>query len=226
LARAIAGILPAAAGKIEFSGETLAAKARNRTRDQLREMQIVFQYADTALNPAKSISDLLGRPLSFYHGLKRREREKEIDRLLDLVRLPSSVKHRYPSELSGGQKQRVNFARALAAHPKIILCDEVTSALDTVVAAAIIDLLKELQRELDLSYIFISHDLSVVQAICDEIAVMNAGEKIEQLGPSIDGANARQPYSRLLFSSVPKLDPTWLDSLEQDPELRSAFVGR
>ncbi|MBX4958767.1 ABC transporter ATP-binding protein [Rhizobium lentis] len=226
LARTIAGIIPATAGKITFNGQTLAPAARARTREQLRELQIVFQYADTALNPAKSISDILGRPLAFYHGMTGEKREKRIDELLDMVRLPRALKHRRPSELSGGQKQRVNFARALAAEPKLILCDEVTSALDTVVAAAVIDLLKELQRELSLSYIFISHDLSVVEAICDEVAVMYAGEKIEQLPPSAMSSSASHPYSQLLFSSVPKLDPAWLDGLKQDPKLISAVAGR
>lgn len=226
LARTIAGINPAAAGKITFNGQTLAPAARDRTREQLRELQIVFQYADTALNPAKSISDILGRPLTFYHGMAGEKREKRIDELLDMVRLPRALKHRRPSELSGGQKQRVNFARALAAEPKLILCDEVTSALDTVVAAAVIDLLKELQRELSPSYVFISHDLSLVEAICDEVAVMYAGEKIEQLPPSAMGSRASHPYSQLLFSSVPKLDPTWLDGLKEDPELVRGFSGR
>jgi peptide/nickel transport system ATP-binding protein len=226
LARTIAGIIPASAGKITFNEQTLAPAARDRSREQLRELQIVFQYADTALNPAKSISDILGRPLTFYHDMAGEKREKRIDELLDMVRLPRALKHRRPSELSGGQKQRVNFARALAAEPKLILCDEVTSALDTVVAAAVIDLLKELQRELSLSYVFISHDLSVVEAICDEVAVMYAGEKIEQLPPSAMGSSASHPYSQLLFSSVPQLDPTWLDGLKQDPELVRAFSGR
>lgn len=226
LARTIAGILPAVSGAITFDGKPLAPAAHARTREELRELQIVFQYADTALNPAKSISDILGRPLSFYHGMAGEKRARRVDELLDMVRLPRALKHRRPAELSGGQKQRVNFARALAAEPKLILCDEVTSALDTVVAAAVIDLLKELQRELSLSYIFISHDLSVVEAICDEVAVMYAGEKIEQLPPSAMGSGASHPYSKLLFSSVPKLDPTWLDSLKQDPELLSAFSGR
>ncbi|MBX5176296.1 ABC transporter ATP-binding protein [Rhizobium lentis] len=225
LARTIAGIIPATAGKITFNGQTLAPAAGARTREQLRELQIVFQYADTALNPAKSISDILGRPLAFYHGMTGEKREKRIDELLDMVRLPRALKHRRPSELSGGQKQRVNFARALAAEPKLILCDEVTSALDTVVAAAVIDLLKELQRELSLSYIFISHDLSVVEAICDEVAVMYAGEKIEQLPPSAMSSSASHPYSQLLFSSVPKLDPAWLDGLKQDPKLIRAVAG-
>ncbi|MGO7170644.1 ABC transporter ATP-binding protein [Rhizobium leguminosarum] len=218
LARAIAGILPAAVGSIVFDGTELRRSARERSRDQLREMQIVFQYADTALNPAKSVEDILDRPLVFYHGMDRKARNARIDQLLDMVRLPRNLRHRRPGELSGGQKQRVNFARALAADPKLILCDEITSALDTVVAAAVIDLLKELQRELGLSYIFISHDLSVVEAICDEIVVMYGGRKVEEITSSTVKA-PQHPYSQLLFSSVPTLDPAWLDGLQQDPEL-------
>ncbi len=225
LARAIAGILPAAVGKIVFDGKELGRSARDRSRDQLREMQIVFQYADTALNPAKSIEDILDRPLVFYHGMDRKARSVRIDELLDMVRLPRNLRHRRPAELSGGQKQRVNFARALAAEPKLILCDEITSALDTVVAAAVIDLLKELQRELGLSYIFISHDLSVVEAICDEIVVMYGGRKVEEIMPAKLKA-PQHPYSQLLFSSVPKLDPAWLDGLAQDPELVRAYCRR
>ncbi|MGO8500646.1 ABC transporter ATP-binding protein [Rhizobium leguminosarum] len=218
LARAIAGILPAAVGSIVFDGTELRRSARERSRDQLREMQIVFQYADTALNPAKSVEDILDRPLVFYHAMDRKARNARIDQLLDMVRLPRNLRHRRPGELSGGQKQRVNFARALAADPKLILCDEITSALDTVVAAAVIDLLKELQRELGLSYIFISHDLSVVEAICDEIVVMYGGRKVEEI-TSLTVKAPQHPYSQLLFSSVPTLDPAWLDGLQQDPEL-------
>ncbi|MBY5322590.1 ABC transporter ATP-binding protein [Rhizobium leguminosarum] len=218
LARTIAGILPAAVGKIVFDGTELHRNARERSRDELREMQIVFQYADTALNPAKSVEDILDRPLVFYHRMDRKARNARIDQLLDMVRLPRNLRHRRPGELSGGQKQRVNFARALAADPKLILCDEITSALDTVVAAAVIDLLKELQRELGLSYIFISHDLSVVEAICDEIVVMYGGRKVEEI-TSLTVKAPQHPYSQLLFSSVPTLDPAWLDGLQQDPEL-------
>lgn len=225
LARSIAGILPSAAGHIIFNGRELGRSSLERSRDQLREIQIVFQSADTALNPTKSIEDILGRPLTFYHGLKGKERENRINTLLDMVHLPRALRHRRPSELSGGQKQRINFARALAADPKLILCDEITSALDTVVAAAIIDLLKELQRELGLSYIFISHDLSVVEAICDEIVVMYGGQKVEQITPD-KLTTPLHPYSKLLFSSVPKLDPTWLDGLKQDPELVQAYSNR
>ncbi|MBY5346778.1 ABC transporter ATP-binding protein [Rhizobium leguminosarum] len=222
LARTIAGILPAAVGKIVFDGTELNRNARSRSRDELREMQIVFQYADTALNPAKSVEDILDRPLVFYHGMDRKARNARIDQLLDMVRLPRNLRHRRPGELSGGQKQRVNFARALAADPKLILCDEITSALDTVVAAAVIDLLKELQRELGLSYVFISHDLSVVEAICDEIVVMYGGRKVEEITSSTVKA-PQHPYSQLLFSSVPTLDPAWLDGLQQDPELVRAY---
>jgi peptide/nickel transport system ATP-binding protein len=226
LARTVAGVLPAAAGHMTFDGRELGRSARDRSHDQLREIQIVFQHADTALNPAKLVEDILGRPMAFYHRTGRRERSARIDELLDMVKLPRAVRSRRPSELSGGQKQRVNFARALAANPKLILCDEITSALDTVVAAAVIDLLKELQRELGISYIFISHDLSVVKAICDEIIVMHGGKKVEQLLPSEIKA-AKHPYSQLLFSSVPKLDPDWLDSLEQDPSsARTASFDR
>jgi peptide/nickel transport system ATP-binding protein len=225
LARAIAGILPPYAGNIVFEGQKLGNDALGRTRDQLREIQIVFQHADTALNPAKSIEDILGRPLVFYHDLARKEVDTRINRLLDMVQLPRSVRQRRPAELSGGQKQRVNFARALAADPKLILCDEITSALDTVVAAAVVDLLKELQSELGLSYIFISHDLSVVKTICDEIVVMYRGEKIEQITPD-ELAMPQHPYSRLLFSSVPRLDPSWLDTLQQDPALLEAYGQR
>lgn len=226
LARSIAGIIPPSSGTIAFNGKPMAPRAQDRSADELRKLQIVFQSADTALNPAKSIEDILGRPLTFYHGLRGAARDARIDRLLELVHLPRALKHRLPSELSGGQKQRVNLARALAADPELILCDEITSALDTVVAAAIIELLKDLQRELGLSYLFISHDLTTVQAICDEVAVMYRGVKVEQLPAGQVGSAAGHPYSRLLMSSVPKLDPAWLDKLERDPELVAAFSKR
>jgi peptide/nickel transport system ATP-binding protein len=226
LARTIAGIIPPSSGAISFDGKPMAPLARDRSPEELRKLQIVFQSADTALNPAKSVEDILGRPLAFYHGLRGAARDARIDRLLELVHLPRALKHRLPSELSGGQKQRVNLARALAADPELILCDEITSALDTVVAAAIIELLKDLQRELNLSYLFISHDLTTVQAICDEVAVMYRGNKVEQLPAGQVGSAAGHPYSRLLMSSVPKLDPAWLDKLERDPELVAAFSKR
>ncbi|ACL57868.1 ABC transporter ATP-binding protein [Methylobacterium nodulans] len=213
LARVIAGIIEPVSGRIALAGTELAASARSRPRDALRRLQIVFQLADTALNPAKPVGEILGRPLTFYHGHRGRACEARIEQLLDMVRLPRALKHRLPGELSGGQKQRVNLARALAAEPDLLICDEITSALDTVVAAAIMELLGELQQALGLSYIFISHDLSMVRSICDRIAVMYAGEKIEELAPADFGCEGTHAYSRLLHASMPKLDPGWLDGL-------------
>lgn len=226
LARAVAGLLPPATGQIAFKGTELHPDLQHRTKDQLRRIQIVFQLADTALNPNKPIGKILGRPLGFYHGFKGQAREARVDELLDMVRLPKSIKHRLPSELSGGQKQRINLARALAADPELILCDEITSALDTVVAAAILDLLKELQRELSLSYMFISHDLSTVEAICDDVLVMYKGEIVERMPAAQMRDGAQHAYSRLLVSSVPKLDTHWLDDLQQDPEITAQFSRR
>lgn len=213
LALAIAGLLPPVSGAVLLEGQQLPRLAQQRDKEQLRRMQIVFQLADTALNPSRSVGNILGRPLTFYHGQKGGERETGVDTLLDMVRLPCTTKYRLPGELSGGQKQRVNLARALAAKPEVVLCDEITSALDTVVAAAILDLLKELQRELHLSYVFISHDLSTVQAICDDVMVMYGGEVVERLAADKLNGGAKHPYSKLLFSSVPKLDSGWLDSM-------------
>ncbi|MFO1207943.1 MAG: ABC transporter ATP-binding protein [Amaricoccus sp.] len=218
LARAIAGLLPPATGAIRLDGAVLPGSVAARSKDQLRRVQIVFQLADTALNPARPVGDILGRPLRFYHGLRGAALEARVAQLLDMVRLPVAMRHRLPSELSGGQKQRVNFARALAADPEVVLCDEITSALDTVVAAAVIELLKELQRELSLSYVFISHDLSTVRAICDKVMVMRNGDAVETLAADrLD--HAHHPYSKLLFASVPKLETGWLESVDYRPEV-------
>ncbi|MEO9903167.1 ABC transporter ATP-binding protein [Nisaea sp.] len=226
LARAIAGIVPAYRGYVMLAGQELGLSLEERTKEELRRAQIVFQLADTALNPAQSIGAILGRPLKFYRGLSGRAQEARVIELLDMVRLPAELRHRLPGELSGGQKQRVNLARALAAEPELILCDEITSALDTVVAAAILELLEELQRVLSLSYLFISHDLSTVEAICDDVLVMYKGEIVESLPAAKMAREAEHPYSKLLISSVPKLDTGWLSGLEQDPELVATFSRR
>lgn len=226
LARALSGILPLSRGQIQFDGKRLAPAMRQRSKHDLQRMQIVFQLADTAINPRKRVADIIGRPLTFYQGLKGAAWEARVDALLDMVHLPRALKHRLPGELSGGQKQRVNLARALAAEPSLILCDEITSALDAVVADAIIDLLRELRRRLDLSFIFISHDLATVQSLCDEIIVMYKGQKVEEMQPVSLGGAPRQPYSQLLFASTPTLDPGWLDGLEGNEAFQKAFAGR
>ena len=213
LAQVVAGLLPAAQGSVLLDGEVLPGRAEARTREQLRRIQIVFQMADMALNPARSVDRILARPLAFYHGMTGAARRRRVGELLDMVRLPRHLADRLPGELSGGQKQRVNLARALAAEPSLILCDEVTSALDTVVGAAILELLAELRRDLGLSYMFISHDLSTVRAICDEVMILYAGRRVE-FGPRAAlGTRPLHPYTDLLISSVPELRTGWLDGI-------------
>ena len=213
LARAVAGMIAPSRGSIQLDGENLSPTLEGRSREQFRRVQIVFQNADTALNPAHSIGRILNRPLAFYHGLKGEAMRRRTAELLDLVRLPSSVIDRLPAELSGGQKQRVNLARALAAKPDLILCDEVTSALDTVVAAAILELLAELRRELQVSYMFISHDISTVRAICDDIVVLYAGRMVANRPREAMMAPPYHPYSHLLLSSVPAMQQGWLEQV-------------
>jgi len=213
LARAIAGLVPPAAGTIKLAGERLPNDISQRTRDQFRRVQIVFQNADTALNPAHTVERILARPLAFYHGMQGQQCGQRVRELLDLVHLPASIAKQPCARLSGGQKQRINLARSLAAEPDLILCDEVTSALDTVVATAILDLLTELRRELQVSYLFISHDISTVRAICDDILVLYAGRKVEQGKREDFAAPPFHPYTDLLINSVPKLEQGWLESV-------------
>jgi peptide/nickel transport system ATP-binding protein len=218
LARTIAGMVAPTEGEILLDGKRLAPTLAGRTREQFRRIQFVFQNADTALNPLHTIERILGRPLEFYHGMKGDARRKRVLQLLDLVRLPAAVADRLPGELSGGQKQRINLARALAAQPDLILCDEVTSALDTVVGAAILDLMAELRKELNVSYMFISHDIGTVRAICDEIVVLYAGQKVEARKREALALPPFHPYSNLLISSVPALRRGWLEEVEgRDP---------
>ena len=213
LARAVAGLVAPSAGHILFNGRYLKPTVAQRTQEELRQVQIVFQMADTALNPSHAIERILARPLQFYKGLRGAALQKRIHELLDLVQLPRSVAGRLPDGLSGGQKQRVNLARALAADPDLILCDEVTSALDTVVGAAVLDLIAELRRELGVSYLFISHDLHTVKAVCDEIVVMQHGRKLAQVARADFDRGDHHPYYQLLERSVPELRRGWLDEM-------------
>jgi peptide/nickel transport system ATP-binding protein len=198
---------------------------KDRSRDTLKDCQIVFQMADTALNPRQRIGDILGRPLEFYQGLKGRARVEKVGDLLELVDLPRSFATRFPGELSGGQKQRINLARALAADPKVILCDEVTSALDTVVAAGVIELLKSLKDKLGVAYMFISHDLSTVASFADEVVVLYAGRVVEK-GPSKAVFSPPfHPYTKLLLSSVPEMRQGWLEGVADTGEAKAASAG-
>jgi peptide/nickel transport system ATP-binding protein len=222
LARVIAGLLPAARGNVLLDGVALPPRAQRRSREQLRRIQIVFQMADTALNPAHSVGKILARPLAFYHGLRGAAATARVAALLDMVRLPGSIADRMPANLSGGQKQRVNLARALAAEPSLILCDEVTSALDTVVGAAILELLAELRRELGVAYLFISHDLSTVRAVCDEVMILYAGRQVELGSAAALMRRPMHPYADLLISSVPELQVGWLDGVPPGAAVRAA----
>lgn len=225
LARAIAGLLKPCQGTISFEGKALQPTLQQRSREDLRRIQIVFQMADTALNPSQTIWRILARPLQFYKGLRGEPLKRRIHELLDLVKLPHSVADRLPGGLSGGQKQRVNLARALAADPDLILCDEVTSALDTVVAAAVLDLMAELRRELGVSYLFISHDLHTVRSVCDAIVVMQHGRKLSQVARADYERGPHHPYYELLARSVPELRRGWLDDMDRAAPTHAAAVA-
>ena len=213
-ARCITGLLPPSQGHIEFNGEVLPLDYRKRNKDQLRQVQMIYQMADTALNPRSSIGDIIGRPVQFYSGLTGLAKRKRVEELLAQIELePGQYIDRLPSELSGGQKQRIGIARALAAEPQFIICDEVTSALDQLVAEGILKLLAQLQDDLSLSYMFITHDLATVRAISDEVVVMKDGQVVEQ-GPKTEMFQPpHHPYTDLLLSSVPEMDPDWLTNL-------------
>lgn len=211
-ARCAMGLLPRRSGDVQLEGKSLAPDYRKRSRDQLQDLQIIYQMADTALNPKQKISDIIGRPVSFYTGLRGKARNDRVRELLDAIDLdPSTYFDRYPGELSGGQKQRIGIARALAAEPKVIICDEVTSALDQLVAEGILRLLVKLQDKLDLSYFFITHDIATVEAIADDVVVMQKGKVVETDVKEAIMNPPYAPYTELLLSSVPEMDPGWLD---------------
>jgi peptide/nickel transport system ATP-binding protein len=213
-ARVITGLLPATEGEVLFKNEPLPKRYQDRTKDQLRQAQMIYQMADTALNPKKTIGEIIGRPAQFYSGIHGADLKKRVDELLDQIELePSLYYHRLPSELSGGQKQRVGIARALAAEPSFIICDEVTSALDQLVAEGILRLLDKLQKEMNLAYMFITHDLATVRSIADEVVVMQQGKVVEQGPKDQMFTPPHHEYTDLLLSSVPEMDPDWLDKL-------------
>jgi peptide/nickel transport system ATP-binding protein len=210
LARAVTGLLPPATGRVVFRGKEMPPSYIQRKPDDLRRMQMIYQMPDTALNPRQKIREIIGRPVRFYLGKSGREADARVKELLRLIELPESFMDRYPGELSGGQKQRVCIARALAAEPDLIICDEVTSALDELVSEEILKLLQRLQNELGVSYLFITHDLATVKAISDEIIVMLQGEIVEH-GPKDEVLTPpHHEYTDLLLSSVPEMDPDWL----------------
>jgi peptide/nickel transport system ATP-binding protein len=222
LARAITGLLPPLQGRITFDGRDLSQALAGRTKDDLRELQMIYQMADVAMNPRQTVGTIIGRPLEFYFGLKGAAKQKRIQELLDQIEMGRGFADRYPAELSGGQKQRVCIARALAAKPRLIICDEVTSALDPLVADGILKLLLNLQAQEKVAYLFITHDLATVRAIADKIAVMykgqvvRYGQKSDVLAPPFDD------YTDLLLSSVPEMRLGWLEEVLAHRKMESA----
>ncbi len=213
-ARCITGLLPPTSGEVYYRGQKLAPATKNRPRDQLRHMQMIYQMPDTALNPKQRIRDIIGRPLTFYLGMTGAKKTERVRELLHEIELePDQFIDRLPSELSGGQKQRICIARAMAAEPSLIICDEVTSALDQLVAEGILRLLDRLQREFGLAYMFITHDLATVRAIADEVVVMQRGRVVEKGEKEEIFRPPHDPYTDLLLSSVPEMDPDWLTNL-------------
>jgi peptide/nickel transport system ATP-binding protein len=217
-ARVITGLLPPQQGNVLFNDEPLPLALKDRSKDQLRRIQMIYQMADTAMNPKHTVRDIIGRPLEFYLGLSGKALDQRISELLKMIELDDSFMERLPGELSGGQKQRICIARALAAEPELIICDEVTSALDQIVQEGILKLLLRLQKEFNITYLFITHDIATVKAISDQIVVMLQGRVVEQGMKSEILSPPHPDYTQLLLSSVPEMDPDWLTNLLDERE--------
>ena len=215
-ARVITGLLPQISGEVKFEGVDLPPKLEDRSKEQKRRIQMIYQMADTAMNPRQTVREIIGRPLEFYLGMTGSKKDARVLDLLEMIELDGRFVDRLPSELSGGQKQRICIARALAAEPDFVICDEVTSALDQIVQEGILKLLMRLQKDLNLTYLFITHDISTVRAISDQVVVMNLGEVVEQGSKDEVFNPPHPPYTGLLLSSVPEMDPDWLTNLNSE----------
>jgi peptide/nickel transport system ATP-binding protein len=213
LARVATGLLAPSRGEVKFRGELLSPTLKGRTREQLRRIQMIYQSPDAALNPRHTLREVIGRPLTLLRGLSGLKREARIRELMEMTQLDPQLIDRLPGALSGGQKQRLCIARALAAEPELVICDEVTSALDQIVQEGILKLLMRLQEELGVSYLFITHDLATVRAIADSIVVMQHGRVVQQGPRDAVLEPPHPPYTELLLSSVPTMDPDWLTGL-------------
>ena len=205
IARCVAGLHSPSVGAILLAGEQLAPRARSRTRQQRRQLQIVFQNPYDSLNPRRRIRDEIARPARLLRGISAADAEAEVARLLERVRLPSRLADRFPGELSGGERQRVAIARALAAGPELLVCDEITSALDVSVQAAVLELLQELRAELGLSLLFISHDLAVVGTVADDVLVLESGRVRERGSTAQVLSSPQDDYTRRLLEAAPSL---------------------
>jgi oligopeptide/dipeptide ABC transporter ATP-binding protein len=207
LARLITGLLPVTAGKIVVDGKEITKLRGGRLRRVRRDMQMIFQDPFASLDPRMTVGDIVQEPLDNFQIGGRRERQKRVQELLRLVGLNPNFNNRYPHEFSGGQRQRIGIARAIAVNPKFIVCDEAVSALDVSIQAQIINLLQDLQREFQLTYLFIAHDLAVVRHLSDRIAVMYLGKVVEVADRVDIYERPQHPYTKALLSSIPVPDP-------------------
>ncbi len=206
IARAVAGLLTPTAGQITFQGQDITRTVEARTQEQRREIQLVFQNPDASLNPRQRVGQIIGQPLRIFFGMNGAAQRERTEHLLQDVRLDSSYINRFPDELSGGERQRVAIARALAAEPKLMLCDEILSALDVSVQASVLELLRALQTKNNLAYLFISHDLAVVRTLAHRVGVLYQGELCEVGLVEEVYAPPYHPYTHMLFSAVPEVN--------------------
>ncbi len=205
--RTILRLIPATSGKVLYKDRDILKLSRAEMKPLRREMQIIFQDPAGSLNPRLSVGKIIGEPIEVHGLAKGDDLRKQVEQLLDRVGLPRATADRYPHEFSGGQRQRIGIARALALHPKLIICDEPTSALDVSIQSQILNLLKDLQNDLGLSYLFISHDMAVVQHICDRVAVMFRGRIVEMKDRDSIYKNPEHPYTQSLLAAVPEPKP-------------------
>ncbi|MBA2342585.1 MAG: ABC transporter ATP-binding protein, partial [Thermoleophilaceae bacterium] len=206
IARTVGGLLRPLSGQLTFEGRDLAGTVESRTKEVRRQIQLVLQNPDASLNPRQRVHQIVGRPLELFFGLHGKARRDGVEKALEEVRLDTAFASRYPDELSGGERQRVAIARALAAKPRLMLCDEILSALDVSVQTNIVELLRELQAEQGIAYLFISHDLAVVRSLSHRVGVLYLGELCEVGTATEVYAPPYHPYTHMLLSAVPEID--------------------
>lgn len=205
--KAIIGLEKITSGKILFEGQDVTKERKSRTSHFHREVQMIFQDSHSSLNPRKRIADILAEPIRNFLNLTPREERKKIDELLAIVGMPGDSKEKFPHEFSGGQKQRINIARALATNPKLIIADELVSALDLSVQAQVLNFMNDVQKEFGLTYLFISHDLGVVKHMCDYIFIMYKGRFVECGTKQDIYQNPKHLYTKRLLNSIPATTP-------------------
>jgi oligopeptide/dipeptide ABC transporter ATP-binding protein len=225
LGKAILGLAPVKSGTIQFNGREIAHLSRRERRNLASEIQVVFQDPYSSLNPAKRIGETLLEPLRVHEELSRPHAESRVHEMLELVGLPTSAAKRYPRQFSGGQRQRIAIARALMVYPRLVICDEPVSALDLSIQAQILNLFRDIQCRLGLSYLFVAHDLGVVHYMCDRIYVLYRGQIMEKGPADVVYRSPAHPYTRRLLESSPLPDPTAQRSRQRD-DPRLELVGR